>query len=275
MGKLDKLYEDKDTRGDIKCRKSYFVPFDMLRVVEGVNIRDLHEPQIERFKASYLAGEDVPPIIIEVADDGLLDIVDGHHRYYGLARALTEGCEAYRVKVEEFTGTPADKLVLMVQSSQGQALEPVERAGAYARGKGLGMTNADIARRMGRTEGDVGNHLLLWECGPQVHRYVKEGAVSATTVFELARKHGPEGVLAILQKADTDDGEEGETESAIAKPKKKKLNVSPFSKKDGQTLAELIAAGDWDEETDEGVFVFLPHDAVAKVRKLLEKAEVV
>lgn len=273
MGKLDKLYEDKGTRGDIKCRKSYFVPFDMLRVVEGVNIRDLHEPQIERFKASYLAGEDVPAIIIEVAEDGLLDIVDGHHRYYGLARALNDGCEAYRVKVEEFTGTPADKLVLMVQSSQGQALEPVERAGAYARGKAIGMTNAEIARRMGRTEGDVGNHLLLWECGPLVHKYVKEGAVSATAVFELARKHGPEGVLAILQKADNDAG--SDEAAPAATPKKKKLDVSPFSKKDGQTLAELIAAGDWDEETDEGVFVFLPHDAVAKVRKLLEKAEVV
>jgi len=65
----------------------------------------------------------VPPLAVQVTELGI-KIIDGHHRYYGAKLAQDAGYDI-RLECKDFVGSEADRIVFMVTSSQGRALEPL------------------------------------------------------------------------------------------------------------------------------------------------------
>lgn len=271
MGLLDRMYSNAETRDGITTKKTYSVPRAKLRVVPGFNVRDIDQDHVNALADMYRKGKELPPLVVCVADDGMIDIVDGEHRYWasGLAEML-------RVPVLEFEGTEAEKIALAISSSQTRQLTPVQRAMAYLRLHQRGWTDKEIADEVARSEGDVANHLLLAKCGEAVHEAVKAKEVSATAIIDLARKHTPLKVWGLLEPhltaaraevaaaqpaqtvatapATPDEGAVPAKARAAAKPKAaakkaKKVKVIGsqllFSKADAMRLAELSTAIEW------------------------------
>lgn len=233
MSSLSILYKGKDKNGTgTKVNKTYMVPMSEIYVEPGYNVREIDQVHVEEFRDAFIAGEFVPPLAVQVTEQGV-KVIDGHHRYYGAIAATDSGHEIPRLECKDFVGTEADRIAFMVTSSQGKALAPLERAAAYLRLKNQGWEMTEIAKKVKRSVADVDQHLQLLECGDGLIQMVKAGEVAPTTAVALSRQHGTHAAAVA----------EIQLEKAKASGKKKltKSAAMPqFSAKKSRRLVELL-----------------------------------
>ncbi|WP_368656612.1 ParB/RepB/Spo0J family partition protein [Pantoea agglomerans] len=249
MTTLSKIYDNKSkTETNITTRKTYLLGVDELYVEIGYNIREIDQTHVEEFRDAYIAGEHVPPLAVQVTEQGI-KIIDGHHRYYGAKLAQEAGYDI-RLECKDFVGSEAERIAFMVTSSQGRALEPLERAAAYQRLINQGWEQAQIAKKVKRSITDVENHLALLTSGDELIALVKNKEVAATTAVALVREHG----------ASAGKVAKTELEKARATGKKKltKAAAMPqFSAKQSRQLVELLARHCQAEQGEEGARIIL------------------
>ncbi|ARM70436.1 ParB-like partition protein [Escherichia phage vB_EcoM_ECOO78] len=282
MATIGQLYKSKQTAAT--PRKVFWVPLAELYVEDGYNIRDVDQAHVEEFRDAYLAGEYVPPLTVEVTQQGI-KVIDGHHRFAGAKMAAETGLEL-RLEVNDITGTSeADKIALMVTSSQGKPLEPLERAKAYARLKAQGWTNDEIAKKVKRSPSDVANMLALAECPEPIKDMVRGGQMSYVTATELTRQHGTEAEAVAAQAleeakaAGKDKVTKKFTEPKAPKAPKSKTEAiqPPFGKDKLTRLAdlavqiELVHSDDRleDAEPDESMTLRAPAGVVREFMALV------
>ncbi len=190
MSSLSLLYKSKDKNGtETTVKKTFLVPLSELYVEPGFNVRDIDQAHVEEFRDAFIDGEYLPPLAVQVTEQGV-KIIDGHHRYYGAKLATDAGHEIPRLECKDFVGSEADRIAFMVTSSQGKPLAPLERAAAYQRLSNQGWESAEIAKKVKRSVADVEHHLALLEVGDGLIEMVKSGEVAATTAVALSREHG-------------------------------------------------------------------------------------
>lgn len=233
MTSLSIVHKNRDgSATDIVPRKTYYAGLKEFYVEPGYNVRDIDQQHVEEFRDAFIAGEEVPAMIVQVTDQGL-KIIDGHHRYYGAVMATEAGHEVARLECKDAKGTEADRIALMVTSSQGRALLPLERAAAYQRLMNQGWTEAEVAKKVKRSVADVEHHIQLLECGDELIGMVRSGEVAATTAVSISREFGTKaGAVATegLAKA-----------KAAGKKKLTKAAAMPqFSAIKARRLAELL-----------------------------------
>lgn len=202
MSSLYQLYKQKDKNGTgTAVNKTYIVPLNELYVEPGLNIRDVDQEHVNEFRDAFINGEYVPPLAVQVTEQGV-KIIDGHHRYYGALAATEAGTEIARIECKDFVGSEADRIAFMITSSQGKALSPLERAAAYQRLVNQGRTPAEIAKMVKRSVGDVDHHLQLLSCGDELIDMVKANEVSASTAVALSREHGVQAASVAKRQMD-------------------------------------------------------------------------
>lgn len=190
MASLSQFYNSKDKNGtETTVKKTFLVPLSELYVEPGFNVRDIDQAHVEEFRDAFIDGEYLPPLAVQVTEQGV-KIIDGHHRYYGAKLATEAGHEIPRLECKDFVGSEADRIAFMVTSSQGKPLAPLERAAAYQRLSNQGWESAEIAKKVKRSVADVEHHLALLEVGDGLIEMVKSGEVAATTAVALSREHG-------------------------------------------------------------------------------------
>lgn len=190
MSSLSLLYKSKDKNGtETTVKKTFLVPLSELYVEPGFNVRDIDQAHVEEFRDAFIDGEYLPPLAVQVTEQGV-KIIDGHHRYYGAKLATEAGHEIPRLECKDFVGSEADRIAFMVTSSQGKPLAPLERAAAYQRLSNQGWESAEIAKKVKRSVADVEHHLALLEVGDGLLAMVKSGEVAPTTAVALSREHG-------------------------------------------------------------------------------------
>lgn len=198
---IGQLYKNPETRGDITVKKEFVVPVSRIRIVEGFNVKnEIYRDVVDGFKKSYLDGTHVPKMVVEATEDGWFDVVEGHHRLTALLELVGEGHDFRRVTVDGFSGTEADKVALMVMSSQGRNLTPVERSAAYARlVNTFGWTRKEVADRFIVSLPSVAHHLAIAELTHVVKEYINQGRIAADLALEIYRKSGTPGVIAAVE----------------------------------------------------------------------------
>jgi ParB-like chromosome segregation protein Spo0J len=238
MSSLSQLYKYKDQNGtETTVRKTFLVPLSEIYVEPGYNVRDIDQAHVEEFRDAFIAGEFVPPLAVQVTEQGV-KVIDGHHRYYGAKLATEYGTEIPRLECKDFVGTEADRIAFMVTSSQGKALAPLERAAAYLRLSNQGWEASEIAKKVKRSVADVDNHIQLLECGDSLIEMVRAGEVAPTTAVALSRQHGTHAAAVAeiqLGKAKA-SGKTRLTKSAA---------MPQFSANKARRLAELLVDADY------------------------------
>jgi len=194
MRKLAKAV--KDTAG-IKLGRTdiYVAPFELLYVESGFNIRDIDWERVEFFKKMYIEGRALPPIDVqpvEVNGVNKLKVLDGHHRYYGLEKAIQEGYEIRGSRVNEIAGNSGDVLFHMIGTTQGRPLSAIERSRAYGRLINQGYTQSEIAERLNQSQASVSNSLLLIKADKQLQDMIQNGVIGVSRALELIRQYGTE-----------------------------------------------------------------------------------
>ena len=173
---LNKQYNSNKELGLKKRSGVFAAPLSSLYVEADYNVRELDFGHINGLTEAYKAERYVPAMVVRVTDKGL-QVIDGHHRFPAATAAKLE-----MVSVEEFQGTEAEAIALMITSSQGRPLEPLEKANAYKRMLDEGLTKMEIHTTTGNSRSSIDKHLTLLDASPAVVKALKEKTVSMAAV---------------------------------------------------------------------------------------------
>lgn len=188
------IKEGKIKRGDLLRAQHADI-----RVEPGFNLSadpDKFEQLAQELAEYILAGGVIPPLLVRVADDGTLYIVDGHLRHRALAIAIertTDAAILERLRIVSFMpfiGNDADRLEIIFTSREGRQLSDLERALGYKRFAKLGLKPEDIAVRVKRSRPHVDGYLLLANANTDLQQLVQAGKVKVTAAIAAVRKYG-------------------------------------------------------------------------------------
>lgn len=102
--------------------------------------------------------------------------------------------------------TEAEALVDMLTQNSGKPLTMLEESTVVKDLEALGLTEAEISKRTGKTVVAVRNLLNLTEATPEVKEMIEAGTVAASTVVEMQRDFNPEEVQERINDAVQETG---------------------------------------------------------------------
>jgi ParB-like chromosome segregation protein Spo0J len=181
------------------------------------------------------------PLTIRLIGERAL-VVDGNCRLAAIRLAIAEGAEIKDVPcVSEPRGTDdADRVCNMLLANSGLAHTPLEYTTAVKRLLSYGWTDADVAKKLGKSRAWVANLLDLAEAPPEVRAAVADGSVSSTLAVKLVREHGA-GAAAVVAEAKAKTGRAHVTERHVRAPR-------PVAQSMESAARDLIAV--WDANGD-------------------------
>lgn len=233
------------------------------------------QAHIRRIADSYKRGVYVPPIVVHVRN-GEVYVRDGHCRRRALKLAMEEGADIRKVEVLEQKGDEAAQTALILTSSDGLQLTPLERAVIYDRRKTWGWSEKEIADEFGRTEVHVRQLLEMMGMPLELKQLVQHSKVSAYAALEFYQEHGDQAVQIVkdaLEKKDKDSGGNAKkvTKRDVA-PKKKAIGKKMVTAMH-TSLSSITSRLDDLSPVDGGdrYTLTLSKDEVEDLKKLREK----
>jgi ParB family chromosome partitioning protein len=150
------------------------IPVEEIALSQLQPRRSIDETRLKELAASIAAHGVLSPIILR-REGGRLEVVAGERR---LRAARMAGLSVVPAVVRELSGSQALELAL-VENLQREDLNPIEQAEAYFRlQEEFGLTQEEVARRVGRDRSSVANALRLLKLPKQVRADVVSGALS-------------------------------------------------------------------------------------------------
>ena len=136
--------------------------------------RSMDDAKLNELAASIKVHGVLSPIILR-RESGRLEVVAGERR---LRAARMAGLASIPAVVKELSSGQALEGAL-VENLQREDLNPIERAEAYLRlQEGFGLTQEQVAKRLGRERSSVANALRLLKLPKQVRADLVTGALS-------------------------------------------------------------------------------------------------
>src|SRR5262249_40579328 len=113
----------------------------------------------------------VQPIVVRPLDDGFFQLIAGERRWRASQRA---GLSRVPAVVREAAENDVLELAL-IENLQREDLNPIEEAQAYERLiTEFGLTQEEVARRVGKNRATVANMLRLLRLPPEVQQWLRE-----------------------------------------------------------------------------------------------------
>jgi ParB family chromosome partitioning protein len=117
----------------------------------------------------------VQPVVVRPLDDGFFQLIAGERRWRASQRA---GLSRIPAVVREAGEHDALELAL-IENLQREDLNPMEEAQAYERLiSDFGMTQEEVARRVGKNRATIANMLRLLRLPPEVQQWLRENRLS-------------------------------------------------------------------------------------------------
>lgn len=179
------------------------------------------EAYIDGLAQAYANGEFVPAIVVKMID-GQPHLSDGHCRMLGMKRAIeVYGADIQRVSVEEFKGDDADEIALIATSNSNRKLKPLELSKVYVQLEKFGLTDAEIAAKMGKTVPHVAQVKFFSQLPVALKTMIKQDQIAVQTAVDLYQEHGSRAfdiATGMLKKA-AQSGGKAKVTNKIAQPK--------------------------------------------------------
>src|SRR5207244_4740492 len=113
----------------------------------------------------------VQPILVRALEEGFFQLIAGERRWRAFQRA---GLVRIPAVIRDTTDHSALELAL-IENLQREDLNPIEEAQAYERLiTDFGMTQEEVARRVGKNRATIANMLRLLRLPPEVQQWLSE-----------------------------------------------------------------------------------------------------
>lgn len=242
MTTLNRVYskEGGNEKG-MKVNKTFIVPLNMIYIEDGFNVRDICSEHVDSIAAAYNDGKYIPAIVVKATELGF-KIIDGHHRFHAAKKVGVE-----RLECKDFVGDEKEMVAMMVTSSQGRNLSPLERAKAYQRLKGFGLTDSEISKQVNRSLSDIKRHMTLMSAPESIIKAVEGGLIGFAAAVDELSKHGGNAEKHITKAIESSDGKPVTRET-----------LKSFNKKDYTAVMEILCGME---------FTHLPSELTELIRK--------
>lgn len=161
--------------------------------------QNFHEDSIDELAASITEKGILQPLIVTPSEDGF-ELVSGERRWRAAQRA---GLRSVPVIVREVDGREMLEIAL-VENLQREDLDPIDEALGYRRLlEEFELTQADLARRVGKSRPSIANALRLLDLPEEVRERVKAGALTAghaRALLGLEDRSSVEGLAAEVER---------------------------------------------------------------------------
>lgn len=204
---------------EVKKNDLYKIDPTIIKEEQGFNLRDYEQPEvkahIDNLTETILSGGYIPPIVVRTDGTGSILLVDGHCRTRAALQAIERGATGLMLSAVNFKGSDADRVELMLRSGEGLKFTPLEIAKGYLRLQRMGLSTAEIAKRVGKTANHVNQYLNLATANVDVQQMVERGEVAANVAIETVQKHG-EDAGKVLEEAKEKAAKQGKTKVTAA-----------------------------------------------------------
>jgi ParB family chromosome partitioning protein len=117
----------------------------------------------------------VQPIVVRALEDGFFQLIAGERRWRAAQRAGLLRIPAVIREADEHAALE----IALIENLQREDLNPIEEAQAYERLiVDFGMTQEDVARRVGKNRTTIANMLRLLRLPPEVQQWLREDRLS-------------------------------------------------------------------------------------------------
>jgi ParB family chromosome partitioning protein len=117
----------------------------------------------------------IQPVVVTALDDGFFQLIAGERRWRASQRA---GLMRIPAVIRE-AGEHASLEIALIENLQREDLNPIEEAQAYERLiSDFGMTQEEVARRVGKNRATVANMLRLLRLPLEVQQWLRENQLS-------------------------------------------------------------------------------------------------
>jgi ParB family chromosome partitioning protein len=166
------------------------IPIDAIRPNPHQPRRTINDASIAELAASMRSSGIIQPLVVRRTDRGF-ELIAGHRRWRAAKLAGLTEVPAFSRDVDSYEQAQ----MALVENIQREDLNPIERAQAYrALMDQLGLTQAELATRMGEDRSSIANYLRLLDLTEAVRVMVRDGRLSLGHAKLLA------GVADILQQ---------------------------------------------------------------------------
>lgn len=200
----------KKAMGDFSSADLWKIPvehIDILKVMPDLNVRlegealDKHIRYLadSMHARGFIMSEPLEVFVAEVEDKAqpVIFISDGHCRLRALKLALSEGADIKQISCVTLPSKGhdiKDIVAGILLHNSGKDLTPYEKAIVCKRLLNFGMSDKEIAKKVGFTPEYV-NLLLEAVSAPlSIVTLIQNGEIALTKAVELIRKHGPKAV---------------------------------------------------------------------------------
>ncbi len=166
------------------------IPIDSIRPNPHQPRRTINDASIAELAASMKSSGIIQPLVVRRTTDGF-ELIAGQRRWRAAKLAGMTEVPVFARDVDSF----AQAQMALVENIQREDLNPIERAQAYrALMDQLGLTQAELATRMGEDRSSIANYLRLLDLTESVRALVRDGRLSLGHAKLLA------GIPDILQQ---------------------------------------------------------------------------
>ena len=175
------------------------LPVDRLRPNRHQPRTRFDETGLEELAESIRTQGVIQPIVVVPEKDGLHTIVAGERRWRAAQRA---GLAEVPVVVREPAGDRELLELALVENLQRTDLDPVEEAEAYrALTRSFGLTQQEVASRVGKARTTVSNTLRLLDLPQEVLDLLRDGTLTAGQARPLLSLGDEESQVALARRA--------------------------------------------------------------------------
>lgn len=174
------------------------VPISRLEPNREQPRRHFDEEALEELADSIRVQGVVQPLVVTESGEGEYTIIAGERRWRAAQRA---GLDRVPVVVREVSSDREFLELALVENLQRADLGPIEEATAYERlATEFDLSQAEIARRVGRARSTVANTLRLLQLPPAVQELLQRGALTAGQARPLLALDGDEERLRLARR---------------------------------------------------------------------------
>lgn len=200
--------------------------------------RQVDEAGLEELAASIREHGVVQPIVVCQVGEGRYRLVAGERRWRA-CRLL--GMTTIPAVVKELSDRESTEVAL-VENLQREDLNPLEEATAYQMlQEEFGLTQEEVARRVGKSRAQVANTLRLLQLPAEVQGYIEAGLLSAGHGRALLALAGEEQQVRLAQEIVRKGLSVREAEKAVRREGRRRREMEARDAGEGE-WAEIAAA---------------------------------
>jgi ParB family chromosome partitioning protein len=179
----------------------------------------------------------VQPIVVRPLEDGFFQLIAGERRWRASQRVGLSRIPAVVREAEEHSALE----IALIENLQREDLNPMEEAQAYERLiAGFGLTQEDVARRVGKNRTTVANMLRLLRLPPEVQQWLREDRLSTGHAKALLSLSGLDAILDSAKKIIQGNYSVRQAEALVSRYTKNAGNDGPAG--DPETLDPNVKA---------------------------------